>query len=71
MAQLSTTRKDDTMIRKRIEVVLDAEEMEFVKWMAKRDNVTIQQELWMFFNTEFEQCKNLYMDEMKAEKEGD
>ena len=58
-------------IKKRIEIVLDAEEMEFVKWMAKRDGVTIQQELLQYFWTEFDQCKNLYMDEMKMEKEGE
>ena len=58
-------------IKKRIEVVLDAEEMEFVKWMAKRDGVTIQQELLQYFWTEFDQCKNLYMDEMRMEKEGE
>lgn len=54
--------------RKRIEVVLTDEEMEFVKWMAKRDNVSIQHELWMFFNVEFEQCKTLYMEEMRFEQ---
>lgn len=58
-------------IKKRIEVVLDAEELEFVKWMAKRDGVTIQQELLQYFWTEFDQCKNLYMDEMRMEKEGE
>lgn len=58
-------------IKKRIEIVLDAEEMEFVKWMAKRDGVTIQQELLQYFWTEFDQCKNLYMDEMRMEKEGE
>ena len=58
-------------MKKRIEIVLDAEEMEFVKWMAKRDGVTIQQELLQYFWTEFDQCKNLYMDEMRMEKEGE
>ena len=54
---------------KRIEVKLTDEEMKFVKWMAKRDNVSIQQELWMFFNVEFEQCKTLYMEEMLYDKQ--
>lgn len=56
---------------KRIEVILTDNDMEFVKWMAKRDGVTIQQELKQYFYTEFEQCKTLYMDEMISEKEGD
>lgn len=58
-------------IKKRIEIVLDAEEMEFVKWMAERDGVTVQRELLQYFWTEFEQCKNLYMNEMKIERNND
>lgn len=57
-------------IKKRIEIVLDADEMEFVEWMAERDGVSVQRELLQFFYTEFEQCKYLYMDEMKMEKGG-
>lgn len=59
----------ETLYRKKVEVVLTEEEMDFVKWMAKRDNVTIQQELWMCFNVEFEQCKTLYMEEYKYDRE--
>lgn len=54
---------------KRIEVRLTEEDMEFVKWMAERDGVSVQRELWQFYNVEFEQCKELYMDEMLQEKE--
>ena len=56
------------MYRKRIEVILTEEEMHFIRWMAKRDNVTIQRELQQFFEVEFEQCKDLYMDEMRQEE---
>ena len=57
------------MVTKRIEVVLTDEDMEFVKWMAERDGVTIAQELKQFFYVEFEQCKTLYLDEMKMEEQ--
>ena len=53
--------------RKRLEVILDDEEMAFVKWMAKRDNVSVQTELKQFFYVEFEECKRLYIDEMRME----
>ena len=55
-------------MKKRVEIFLTDEEMEFVKWMAKRDGVTIQRELQQYFYTEFEQCKVLYMDEMMEEQ---
>lgn len=55
------------MTNKRVEVVLTDEQVQFISWMSKRDNVTFQKELQMMFYTELEQCMNLYLDEMKGE----
>ena len=55
------------MANKRIEVFLSDEQVKFVEWMSKRDNVTFQEELRMMFYTELSQCEVLYMDEMKGE----
>ena len=55
------------MAKKRIEVVLTDEQVQFINWMSKRDNVTFQEELQMMFYTELRQCEDLYMEEMKGE----
>ena len=55
-------------MKKRIEISLDADEVKFIKWMAKRDKVSFQTELQMMFYTELSQCKNLYMEEMEGEE---
>lgn len=56
------------MTKHRINIVLTDEEEQFVKWMAERDGVSFQRELYQFFEVEFWNCKELYMDEMKNEK---
>ena len=55
-------------MKKRIEVSLEADEIKFIKWMAKRDKVSFQTELQMIFYTELRQCKDLYMEEMEGEE---
>lgn len=55
------------MARKRIEIDLSDEQVQFIRWMSERDNVTFQEELQMIFYTELRQCEDLYMDEMKGE----
>ena len=52
-------------MNKRINIWLDEEEMKFIKWMAKRDSVTVMREMQMMFQTELDQCRELYEDEMK------
>ena len=50
-----------------IAVCLDDEDAGFLKWLAKRDNVSTAEELRMIFWTEFEQLKVLYEAEMRGE----
>lgn len=49
---------------KRIEICLNDRQMKFLQAMADRDCVSIQQELRMFFWTEFDHCMELYEDEL-------
>lgn len=51
------------MVTKRINVPLNEEEYAFVKWLAKRDGVSVSDELCLRFYVEFERCKIMYMDE--------
>lgn len=51
------------MVTKRINVPLNEEEYAFVKWLAKRDGVSISDELYLRFYVEFERCKIMCMDE--------
>ena len=54
---------------KRIEVILTDEEMRFIEWMARRDRVSVNTALRACFWSDFDNCKMLYMDEMKMEEE--
>lgn len=54
-------------MNKRINVWLDEEEINFIKWMAKRDNVSFMKEMQYMFQTELDQCRCLYEPEMEAE----
>lgn len=58
------------IINKRVDIAMTEEEYELIKWLAKRDNSTIQQELKMIFSVEFEHLKELYLDEMKLDTGG-
>ncbi len=55
------------MANHRINITLSEEDEKFVKWLAKRDGVSFQRELYQFFDVEFWQCKELYMGEMEQE----
>ena len=57
------------MVTKRLDVRLYEEELDFIKWMAKRDNMTLKQEMDCIFNTELRALMDLYLDEMKMEEE--
>lgn len=52
-----------------VRVTLSDDDEKFVKWLAKRDNVSFQEELRMFFYTELNECIDLYEPEMKGEQE--
>lgn len=43
-------------------------EREFVEWMAKRDNVTLEQELQMIFDAELNLLLDLHEDEWRSER---
>lgn len=62
-----TARKEDMDTTKRIEVLLTEEEMEFVKWLAHRDQIPVNMELHCIFNIGLHNLMNLYQDE----KDGD
>ena len=55
-------------MNKRISVWLDDDEMRFIEWMAKRDNVSVMREMQMMFQTELDQCRRLYEGEMLMEQ---
>ena len=57
------------MITKRLDVRLYEEELDFIKWMAKRDNLTLKEEMSCIFDTELRALKALYLEEMKMEEE--
>lgn len=56
------------MTHRYIEVWLSDDDMKFIKWMAKRDNVTVSEEMRMIFNTELTTLKMMHEDEMEGEQ---
>lgn len=54
---------------KHIEVRLTAHELQFVKWLAKRDRETVQRELKLIFYTELNALMTLYEDEFKDDQQ--
>lgn len=49
---------------KRIETCFNDRQMKFLQAMAKRDDVSVKEELLMIFWTEFDHCMELYEDEL-------
>ena len=54
---------------KNIKVYLTESEINFVKWLAKRDNITPARELRQIFYTELNALVTLYDEEFKKESE--
>ena len=54
-------------INRNIKVTLHDEEYEFLKWLAKRDNVKVAEEMKMLFNLQLSEEMALYEDERKQE----
>lgn len=54
---------------KRIDVKLTTKEYEFIKWLAKRDNVPFQVELRQLFYLQLTEEMELYEKEMEMEKD--
>lgn len=55
------------MVNKRLELTFSDEDFRFLKAMAKRDGVSIKEELNMIFWTEFDEIKHLYLDEVTGD----
>lgn len=51
-----------------IKVTLHDEEYDFLKWLAKRDNVTVVEEMKMLFNLQLSEEMDLYLEEMQQER---
>ena len=61
-------RKDGgKMVNRNIKVALHDDEYAFIKWLAKRDGVTIAEELKMLFNLQLSEEMALYEDEWRQE----
>lgn len=58
------------MVTKRIEVILEDEELALIKWLAKRDGIPFRMELNCIFNTELRALMDLYYEEMRMEEAG-
>ena len=55
---------------KHIDVVLHDEELDFLKWLAKRDGVTVKEEMKMLFNLQLSEEMELYNEERLQEERG-
>lgn len=51
-----------------IKVTLHDEEYDFLKWLAKRDNITVGEEMKMLFNLQLSEEMDLYLEEMQQER---
>ena len=56
------------MIKKRINIELSEDEYSFIRWLAKRDRVSEQEELNMIFSTELREVRDLYNEEYENDK---
>lgn len=52
---------------KRINVKLTEEEYDFLKWLAKRDSVTVSKEMQMLFYLQLSEEMELYKEESKGD----
>jgi len=55
------------VINKSINVKLTKEEMDFITWLAARDNVSVARELRQIFYTELSALMDLFDEERKQE----
>ena len=51
-----------------IKVTLHDNEYDFLKWLAKRDGVTVSEEMKMLFNLQLSEEMDLYFEEMQQER---
>lgn len=55
-------------INKNIKVGLHDEELDFLKWLAKRDNITVQEEMRSLFFLQLREEMDLYNEERLQEE---
>lgn len=58
------------MWRRNIDVILTDEEMDFIKWLAKRDGLTVKNEMRCLFNLQLREEMELYNEERLLEERG-
>ena len=58
------------MVKRRIDVILTDEEVDFIKWLAKRDKVSAGEEMRMLFNLQLREEMELYNEERLLEERG-
>ena len=58
------------MESKRINVILTDEEVDFIKWLAKRDKVSAGEEMRCLFNLQLREEMELYNEERLLEERG-
>lgn len=56
------------IIKKRIDVAFTEEEYKFIKWLADRDEITVQEELKQLFYLQLREERDLYLEEMEWEQ---
>lgn len=56
---------------KTLTLLLSSEEMDFITWLAKRDNVSVGRELMQIFYTELNALMDLHGEEFRQESEGE
>lgn len=59
------------MVHRNVDVRLTDEEFEFLKWLAKRDKLTIKNEMRCLFNLQLREEMELYNEERLQEERAD
>ena len=58
----------ENITSKRIDVRLTDKEVELLEWFAKNEDITIQKKMQQIFYNQLQELKDLYLEEMEAEK---
>lgn len=58
------------MVNRNVDVRLTDEEFEFLQWLAKRDNLTVKNEMRCLFNLQLREEMDLYKEERIQEERG-
>lgn len=58
------------MVNRSMDVILTDEEFAFLKWLAKRDKITVKNEMRCLFNLQLREEMELYNEERLLEEGG-